>query len=171
MWRWNARDFRWSVFDFQRFLWFSQHILSSKLRTGWMSGINCLDLSTQPIQEKVDWLIVESQSSSSSLLPFHFPSPRHNLSSLWRTGWLSRVFSLCSFFTIFFALFATSIDTNYPLSGGLADCRGIIFRIEDWMNVRNQWFYLSTQPIQEIVAWLIVNWNKYIYFGAFNSIC
>ena len=87
-----------------------RHNLSSKWRTGWLSKAYsswswycCVLCSltfwlivvkpwTQPILHREDWLIVQGwfHPFITSLLAWLFGGFGHNLSSRWRTGWLSK---------------------------------------------------------------------------------
>ena len=73
----------------------------------------------------------------------------HNLSSIWRTGWLSKADFFC-LFILFVIGYSVALDTTYPPNGGLADCPRLIpsvcsFLFFDWLfwclghNLSSKW--------------------------------
>ena len=105
-------------------------------------------LTDTTYSHKVNWLIVSNQPSWNGLNVYKFRRLtdcngqihfvlnilclRHNLSSKWRTGWLSRAYSSWSWHSCIFVFFnllidyCEALDTTYPPNGGLADCPKLI---------------------------------------------
>ena len=107
--------------------------------TGWLSVINRTEAIGWTYSILEDWLIVMGLFISYWI----FFCPRHNLSSKWRTGWLSRAYSSWSWHSCIFVFFDLLIDywevldTTYPPNGGLADCPKLIpsvYLIRCWLD-------------------------------------